>query len=586
MKSIRNKKWIFILSQMFLLFLSLIVYKNNVYAAPSLQQDSDGAYCINNAEDYETFVKDVDAGENYENCRIVLNNDIKVEGVDSRSTKIFYGMIDGNNHEIDFTANAIMFTRNVFPFNFRKGASVSNLKLCVHETLYSSKGRSATLTNLMHHVINCGEDSSLTNVEVYGDVVLVYDKSQMNITVSGISGSNNSKITNCRVNLNFEYDKDNSLSDSELISGLSQKSIEFRAFYNLGYDGQMEIVNCYSSSSYSQSIKELASVVANDIENTGANGVVVKFLWGNPSYGSASNVYYDAEKYPEIIDKASNDYQTNEIASNTLPNDASFAKSTAQMKLQSTYAGFDFDNIWGMSDSYNDGYPFIMADDVKAVKKLIADLPEQITDADKDAVKAAKDAYDALTDDQKLQLSADIVQKLNDAVKAIKAKEAGQKPEDSTQKQKEATTVSVKKGTKFKVKGYKYTVTGISKKNPTVTVTGYKNKKLKKISVPATVKYKKVTFKVTAIGKGAFKNQKKAKSIVIGKNVKNIGASAFEGNAKLMKITVKSSVLTKVGTKALKKTPKLKSIKVPKKKLKKYKKLFKGKGQKKTVKIQ
>ncbi len=577
MTSIRDKKWIFILSQMFLLFLSLIVYKNNVYAAPSLQQDSDGAYCINNAEDYETFVKDVDAGENYENCRIVLNNDIKVEGVDSRSTKIFYGMIDGNNHEIDFTANAIMFTRNVFPFNFRKGASVSNLKLCVHETLYSSKGRSATLTNLMHHVINCGEDSSLTNVEVYGDVVLVYDKSQMNITVSGISGGNNSKITNCRVNLNFEYDKDNSLSDSELISGLSQKSIEFRAFYNLGYDGQMEIVNCYSSSSYSQSIKELASVVANDIENTGANGVVVKFLWSNPSYGSASNVYYDAEKYPEIIDKASNDYQTNEIASNTLPNDASFGRTTADMKLQSTYSGFDFDDTWAISDKVNDGYPFIVAEDVKAVKKLIADLPAQITDADKDAVKAAKDAYDALTDDQKLQLSADIVQKLNDAVKALEKEDEP----DQKDQEKKSETQKLKKGTKFTVGANKYQVTG----DNTANFIGAKNKKVKKITVPASVTYKKQTFKVTAIGPKACKGYKKLATFTVGKNVTAIGAQAFANTPKLKKIKVQSLVLKKVGAKACKGMHKKGVIKVPKKMLKKYKKLFKGKGQKKTVKI-
>lgn len=118
-----------------------------------------------------------------------------------------------------------------------------------------------------------------------------------------------------------------------------------------------------------------------------------------------------------------------------------------------------------------------------------------------------------------------------------------------------------------------------------VTFTKCIKKTYKTISIPATVKYKGYTFKVTAIAKNACKNNKKATTIVIGKNVQTIGASAFEGDIKLQKITVKSSAIKKVGAKALKKTPKLKTIKVPKKKVKKYTKLFKGKGQKKSVKV-
>ena len=64
-----------------------------------------------------------------------------------------------------------------------------------------------------------------------------------------------------------------------------------------------------------------------------------------------------------------------------------------------------------------------------------------------------------------------------------------------------------------------------------------------------------------------------------------IGAFAFAGDAKLKKIAVKSAVLKKVGAKALKGINKKAVIKVPKKQLKKYTKLFKGKGQKKTVKV-
>jgi signal peptidase I len=213
---------------------------------------------------------------------------------------------------------------------------------------------------------------------------------------------------------------------------------------------------------------------------------------------------------------------------------------------------------------------------------LISGLPaaSKISLKDKEAVEEAREAYDALTGEQKEQIDADTLKRLTDAeAKIAELTKAEEK------KKADAATVAVKKGTKFTVKGYKYTVTSNLKKKPAVTVTGYKNRKLKKILISATVTYKKVTFKVTGVGKNAFKNQKKAVSVVIGKNVETIGACAFAGDSRVKKITVQSAGLKKVGAKALKGIYKKAKIKVPKKQFKAYKKLFKGKGQAKTVKI-
>ncbi len=219
---------------------------------------------------------------------------------------------------------------------------------------------------------------------------------------------------------------------------------------------------------------------------------------------------------------------------------------------------------------------------VNEVSETISKLPDldKITLSDKAAVEAARKAYDALTDEQKAKVDADTLKKLTDA--EAKIAELAKATED---KNSDTATVAVKKGTKFTVTGYKYTVTSNLKKKPTVSITGYKNKKLKKIAVPATVKYKNVSFKVTAITKKAFQGQKKAKSAVIGKNIETIGASAFAGDGKLKKITVQSTVLKKVQAKAFKGIYKKAKIKVPAKKLKAYKKILKGKGQAKTVKI-
>ena len=72
---------------------------------------------------------------------------------------------------------------------------------------------------------------------------------------------------------------------------------------------------------------------------------------------------------------------------------------------------------------------------------------------------------------------------------------------------------------------------------------------------------------------------------MIGANINLIGKAAFAGDKKLKSINVKSKAIKKVGAKAFKGIYKKAVIKVPKAKKKAYKKLFKKKGQAKTVKI-
>ena len=168
-------------------------------------------------------------------------------------------------------------------------------------------------------------------------------------------------------------------------------------------------------------------------------------------------------------------------------------------------------------------------------------------------------------------------------------------------------------GTKLKEKTgreYKVTKSDSSKGKPSVTITklSAKDKKAKKVTIPKTVTVDNVEYQVTGIAAKAFKNSKKLQSIVIpdtiteigagsfegcknlksvtiGKGVTSIGKNAFKNCKNLKKITVKSTKLKKVGKGALTGINRKCVIKVPKKKLKSYKSLFKGKGQKKSVKI-
>lgn len=105
------------------------------------------------------------------------------------------------------------------------------------------------------------------------------------------------------------------------------------------------------------------------------------------------------------------------------------------------------------------------------------------------------------------------------------------------------------------------------------------------IVIPDTVKIDGVDYKVTSIGKNAFKNNKKLKKITIGSNITKINAGAFNGCKNLKTITIKTKNLKSIGKNAFKGIKVNAKIKVPSSKLKKYQKLCKNKGQKSTVKI-
>lgn len=150
--------------------------------------------------------------------------------------------------------------------------------------------------------------------------------------------------------------------------------------------------------------------------------------------------------------------------------------------------------------------------------------------------------------------------------------------------------ITVRKNASYTVGNYKYRITNARTDGKgTVSLTGVKNnslrKKLKKITVAASVKIGGKSFQVTAIGNNAFKNCGKAASAEIKANVTTIGSKAFYNCKKLKKLTIRSTKLKTVGKNALQKINAKATVRVPKAKLKTYQKKLKGKGQKKTVKI-
>ena len=163
---------------------------------------------------------------------------------------------------------------------------------------------------------------------------------------------------------------------------------------------------------------------------------------------------------------------------------------------------------------------------------------------------------------------------------------SSQKPSGSPSQQPGQDIKVPAKGTKLTAKGASYQVTSAAEKNPTVVYKGSKKQKAS-VTIPDTVTIDKVTYKVTSIAANAFKNNKKLKKVVIGKNVTKIGKKAFYGCSKLKKIAVKTTKLTKknVGSQAFKGIHKKAAFKVPKKKISSYRKVFRARGAAKTTKV-
>ena len=147
-------------------------------------------------------------------------------------------------------------------------------------------------------------------------------------------------------------------------------------------------------------------------------------------------------------------------------------------------------------------------------------------------------------------------------------------------------TAGVKAGTQFTYKKAVYRVTkaGASGAAEAAFVKP-SSKKTTGFTIPATVNYRGVNYKVTSIGAKAFKGCTSLKKVTIGKNVKKIGSQAFYKCGKLRTVVINSKNLKKssFGKNAFKGTYKKIRFTVPASKSKNYKKWIRKAGAPKTA---
>lgn len=125
-----------------------------------------------------------------------------------------------------------------------------------------------------------------------------------------------------------------------------------------------------------------------------------------------------------------------------------------------------------------------------------------------------------------------------------------------------------------------YEVTSARKKAPAVAYTAAPKKAKKTVTIPKTVTVDGTKYKVTSIEENAFAKNKTVKQIIVSQNITTIGASAFADCPKLKKITINSTKLTakNVADDAFADIADGTVIRVPKKMLGRYQKLFAKKG--------
>ena len=129
-----------------------------------------------------------------------------------------------------------------------------------------------------------------------------------------------------------------------------------------------------------------------------------------------------------------------------------------------------------------------------------------------------------------------------------------------------------------------YKVTKAGQTGGEVEFNAPKDKKITKVTIPATVTVDGITYSVTGIAQNAFKGCTKLTSVTMGANVATIGANAFSGDTKLKTITIGKNVTT-IGDKAFYKCAALKKITIPSKVTKIGKSAFEGCKSLKTITI-
>lgn len=299
-------------------------------APPSLSRNAQGDYTIGSADDLVKLANDVAKnGCYYIGQTILLTDDIDMSGraigVNTGDVSArLKGTIDGCGHIIQDYGD---ITSSVFP---KTSGTIKNLTVNFAITYQDSDNGTAAASAFGGWT---PDDTGMpaaqfVNCASTGMIAVNTDKlsgSYFSISAFGYYP----QLKDCYSRVNFAVT--GSGTDKTLIlAGLNQQ--------------KNRAANCYYAGTYSVDTTKFSKA---------------RILPDAPDTADSAGVYYDNELAPSVYKDVT----------------ATNGKSSADMKKQSTYAGWDFNVVWSLSPDKNDGYPTLHQTDVTylTVRPVLAD---------------------------------------------------------------------------------------------------------------------------------------------------------------------------------------------------------------------
>lgn len=328
-----------------LLLIIGLIFPLTAFAAdytPSLTK-TDGVYTISTLAQLESFRADLAAtgSTGYLNETVVLTADIQIEEGNELSiiNSNFNGTFDGLGHKITLSNLEVVAQRSIIPRNF---GIIKDLNVVVNE------GATKTESTAARSPLCDSNYGRIEYVKVEGNIKIAAANTKA-ITVAGIAGSNGNAgniIENSISSINYTLEGTN----DEIVA--YQGRTQGVSLYQFYASGNGDLNKCYS----------LGKVINSDFAKPTATGGRVAIGLAVFTGGTGQGVsYYNSENLiPAVIFGSA-------VAYKDTPEKV-IGKTTAELKDQSTFAGWDFDKIWNISPETNAGYPYL---DIRtAVKRL------------------------------------------------------------------------------------------------------------------------------------------------------------------------------------------------------------------------
>ncbi|QOY51007.1 beta strand repeat-containing protein [Candidatus Sulfurimonas baltica] len=301
-----------------------------------------------------------------------LNNDASVKHLNIQDANITGNMPNQYSNGLGILAGHVNDNQKTIVFE-DVNVTGGSLTLASVDTAYSKVGALIGSASNTISVDNCNvsativsQDTTLTNKiggligELNSDNTVV-----TNITRSSSAGSITTTDTAKQTVGGFIGEI---LSKNRIKESFTTTTINSNGYAVGGFIGAFSYSNTYISDSYSKNgitttaVRSggfygyiVASTVAQNFENTYAASTVAGTLGGGfGGYVSSSTAPTFADSYwdTDLSGTTNGYYNTNVV--NLV------GKTTAEMKVEPTFTGFDFSTVWDTNSSINDTYPYLL----------------------------------------------------------------------------------------------------------------------------------------------------------------------------------------------------------------------------------